>query len=432
MKKFIAIMVVIAMLLSSSAMTASASDAESINENIETVEIAETVDTAEIVESADTVEANADTVDVGAVETVEATDEVHKHVFSYAIDEVGHVMSCSECGVNAGAEEAHTFSSTSSCTVCGYSVHTCNIARANEDYHSIDCYCGNYVKVKHNKETMEATFKNDFFHVRACECGYEYAETHNFKTGYNETAHYKVCLDCGYKRSMENHFLESTFSDIYHDIECDSCRYASERHIGVKYTVIDATSCQATCKECGTSEVLPHEWDGFECYNCGYEKGMFSCGIVVDIYRNTEDYTLELIINDEWIEIDVHTIHNWDFAIGDFVQIFHQGNNIFDIVWLVDGSILNDPEHSELYLDAEVTTCMNYTGIQSNTVEEVSYNEDKLIITFEDGRTLEFVNYIIYDFEEADIVDVDFIEEGERLAWYTMDGTTFYILDYCY
>jgi len=421
MKKFTAIMLAILMVLSCT-MTASASDIEPINEN---VDIVENVDT---VEATETVEANADTVDVAAVETVETTEEVHKHVFSYAIDEVGHVMSCSECGVNVGAEEAHTFSSTSSCTVCGYSVHTCNIARANERYHSYDCdICENDKRVYHDEENMKVTLKNDYFHSWDCGCGYSYTEEHDFNIAYTTTSHQEICEDCGYKSPIKLHEFENDFYRNYHDIICDWCGFVQEHHVSVKYATIDAHSCQATCS-CGAVDMLEHNFNGFTCQNCNYEITGITFGIVENISEREDYDRVKLVSGNETFRINFDF---FDYEEGDFIIIKHHGDTIFEITCLVEGEIVEHPEHTPLYIASDVISQMGYVGYTSNTVKEVCYDDDNLVVTFEDGRTLEFSNFEVYDFENGEVVDADFICKGERLVWYTYDDVT-YILDYYY
>jgi hypothetical protein len=306
--------------------------------------------------------------------------------------------------------------------------HVCTISRANERYHRFDCdECENYARVNHTEETMTVRNNGEFFHIWDCEdCGYEYAEKHNYRYAYNADAHYEVCVDCGHKSTATAHTMANYFHGWYHEIECDECPATAERHIGVTYTTIDATSCQATCDECGVSEIIPHEWDGFECVNCGFKVGMFTTALVVSLEKDEDGYYLELLTQ-EYVYIEVSYIER-DFNEGDFVQIFHDGNNIYDIAVIVDGQISYESENFGQYVDSDILANLpEDTKLQDLVIREVEYEDDMTIITFESDRMLVVTTpYVVYDMRDSTLYD---LYEGNAILEYTlMDGTTVFLV----
>ena len=316
--------------------------------------------------------------------------------------------------------------------------HICEIDRATESYHRYSCEeCDNHSRVYHSEETMTVLVKNEYFHTFECDdCGYEYAARHTLKTAYNATSHYKVCADCGYKSAEESHNIVNNFAGNYHYVECDDCLYTAERHIRVTYTTFDAISCQATCSECGITEVIAHEWNGFECENCGYKLGLFSFAVVADIEYNYDEgedryYTIEFVVNDDyvWVDVDYVDFHSWAFNEGDFVQIFHSGNNIYDIAILVDGDVVDEPANFVQYVQetlilAGMPEDMSFEDI---IIDEIYSEGDNTIINFVSERIeLEITTpYVVYDLRDSSAYD---IYEGDAILTYCPLGTITYIV----
>ena len=313
--------------------------------------------------------------------------------------------------------------------------HVCEISRANERYHRFNCdECENYSRVDHDENTMTAIAKNEWFHTRECkDCGYEYAEQHNTRVAHNPDGHYDVCIECGYTAEVEDHVMENYFHSYYHDIECESCRYHSERHVGVKYTPFDANGCEATCKECGVTEYVPHEWDGFECEHCGYEAGLFTIAVIAgtDYYRNEDAYRLcelELLVNDVYVyvNVDANKFQSWNCDEGDLVLIFHQGNDIYDISQLVDGDVVDDPENFTQYAYEDLIPNVDELAFEDIVIDDIYYYDDEVFITFESGRVADVTtSYVVYDLRDATMYD---IYEGNAVLTYCPFGTMTYFV----
>ena len=314
-------------------------------------------------------------------------------------------------------------------------VHVCKISRATESYHRYSCdECENYSRVNHDETTMTLRENGAWFHVWACEdCGYEYAEKHNTRVSHNPTSHYDVCIDCGYKAEAENHTMVNSFWSYYHGIECADCRYEAERHIGVTYTPYDTSSCMATCKECNVTEVIPHDWDGFECVNCGYKAGLFNVGVIVTAeYVKTEDSEflceLELLVNDVYIYVDVNAyeFQNWNCNEGDLVLIFHQGNEVYDISQLVDVDVVDDPKNFLLYAYEDLIPNVDELTFGGIVIDEIEYYDDEVFITFESGRAVSIdTPYVVYDLRDSTSY---YLSVGDAVLTYCPFGTMTYVV----
>jgi hypothetical protein len=307
--------------------------------------------------------------------------------------------------------------------------HVCNIAKANATRHIVDCdVCGAYERVNHDE--LEATPKNGFFHSYECVCGYATTAAHEFDTSFDQNGHKKVCVDCGYHAPAESHVLVSYFDSNYHYIECEDCNYVAEQHVGVNWEHVDEYTCEATCSDCGTSELVEHDWNGFICSNCSYELNGLTGAIVGDI-REREDGTYRVRFerneNRHYVTLDEVT-----FEEGDYVVVDHYGNVIFNVTVMVEHEVCDYPEHLPVYVAESVLCTMEYEGYDSNTVTGIAYNDDIVMIVLADNSILCVNdNVVVYDFVSGDVVDIDFICEGERIIWFFV-GEQFVILDYYY
>ncbi|MBE5812356.1 MAG: hypothetical protein E7314_01715 [Clostridiales bacterium] len=351
------------------------------------------------------------------------------HQYNLAADADSHFYVCSICGEEQ-PKEKHQFVD-GICTVCEYTpnhhtTHSCTISKANENYHRFACdECENYSRVLHDETTMDTHIKNEWFHVWECkDCGYEYAEKHNFATSYNNEFHQEVCIDCGYEATAEVHDMVNDFYADYHDIHCDECGYMAEHHVGVKYETVDANNCQAVCR-CGVVDIIEHDWDGFMCDNCGYAMSGDTYAIVDRIKINSDgEYRVRFIENG-----GTHTVDMWDvstFKEGDFVKISHHGNDIFSVTVLVDGKIVGTEENfSDYILSDEIDE--KSLVLEDLIIEEFAYNEDCLDITFESGRSTSFANFnevVVYNLVNNEIGIIE-----ENYAYLTLlAGDTIYFI----
>lgn len=338
------------------------------------------------------------------------------HTWEMAISKDHHSFCCTICSATKEIE-AHTFNENM-CIECGYvAPHKCAISRATENYHRFDCEeCENYTRVNHDEDTMDVRNKNEYFHVWECnDCGYEYAEQHNFDTAFNATSHSEVCVDCGYVAYTEPHNMENAFFSHYHTLECAECVYVSEQHIGVKYTAVDATGCRATCS-CGVVEVVSHDWDGFACENCNYVMSGPTYGIVLSISQtDEEEFRVRFMVNGERHTVELYSLP--DFDEGDFVRVSHVGNDIWDVTILIDGNIAYAEENYSIYLSEEVANnslMQIHTSFESLVIETLEYDGEVYHITFEDEGTMDLLasSCIIYD-----VMDVGMGELTEDYAY---------------
>lgn len=312
--------------------------------------------------------------------------------------------------------------------------HVCAIEYAKESYHRYSCdECENYSLVYHNEYTMSLTAKNEWFHTWGCEdCGYEYAEKHTFRTAYTSEGHYDTCTECGYATDIEKHFLINDFHGFYHDINCNSCHYKAKRHIGVTYTLFDANYCEATCKKCGTTEYVPHEWDGLECDNCGYKLGYFTFGVIAEVNYCHERYcTVKLLANNEYfyINVDSYDFKTWNCDEGDFVQIFHIGNDIYDIALLIDGNVTDDIENFSQYVYEDFI----FTGMPEDLtfndilINAIDFSDVGTSLTFDSERAAIDITtpYVVYDMRNCRVGELCV---GDAILTYCPFGTTTYVV----
>lgn len=225
-------------------------------------------------------------------------------------------------------------STTTTTTKATTDTHTCHISRANENYHHFDCdECENYARVNHDKTTLVHSVKNEFFHTWYCsDCGFEYAEKHDFETESDGASHWEVCVICGYTSPKEAHTMVNAFYGNNHDVECEYCGHVAEHHVRAKYTTIDSTSCTATCG-CGVVEVVEHDFDGFVCDNCNYAVTGTTCGMVERITEYDDYYRIRLNVEDVTFRVKVTDL---TVAEGDSVVIEHDGNEIYSIRVVAD------------------------------------------------------------------------------------------------
>jgi len=305
--------------------------------------------------------------------------------------------------------------------------HTCTIDYATENYHRFSCEeCDNYSRIYHNEETMNVLVKNDFFHIWECkDCGYEYAEKHNFSTTYTTTSHQEVCEDCGYAQPAEAHEMINDFWSNYHDIMCDYCGFTEAHHVGIKYEAIDENSCQATCS-CGVVEIIEHDWNGFVCDNCNHVMSGSTYAIVGRISKNEDDYRVRFITNN-----GTHRVNMWDvtgFEEGDFVKITHHGNDIFTVSVMIEEDVICDEENFKNYTSSSIITSyypMDNLTFEDLIIENVEFFDNLFEVEFDRLHATFYYDYQVFDLRNS---EMGILLEGDAVLYFTDNSTVYFII----
>lgn len=300
--------------------------------------------------------------------------------------------------------------------------HVCTISKAFATHHVVDCECGEYSYFMHSDLVEEPV--NDFFHKSTCACGYTYSENHSFATTYNATSHKEVCVDCGYAKPEEEHLWENDFWSHYHDVQCSKCGYLGEHHVGVSFENIDDTSCQASCRQCGIVEVVAHEFYDFECDNCHYEVRGYSYGIVEDIRKVEDGYRVRFLVNGNSHRITLENVP--DFNEGDFVEIDHYGNVIFDITVMVDVGVVQNPESFSDYIYSNTILEDGELTFDDIVIDEIDFENDFIYIDFESGKRCMGLtyDYVVYDLMNGEMSE---LLEGYAYLSFSIKGRMYFI-----
>jgi hypothetical protein len=266
--------------------------------------------------------------------------------------------------------------------------------------------------------------------TNSCNCGYSYTAEHDFDTAFNSNVHYDVCVDCGYRSADTTHEMVNYFDGNYHYLECEYCCYTAEQHIGVKYEAVDSDNCAATCSDCGSTETVEHDWDGFICENCNFRLVGLIKAIVGSIREREDGYRVRFENGENYHYI---TLTEVNFEEGDFVVIETYGNIIWNITVMLEYDVCDNPENLPIYAAESVLNTMEYINYDTNTVVDIDYKDDGTAIIELADTSILFVpeSVIVYDFVNGEIVNTDFICEDERIVWFYV-GEQFVIIDYYY
>ena len=126
-------------------------------------------------------------------------DAQHQHSYSLSYNEDYHWLECS-CGEKNSFEE-HSFdnSSDTSCNVCGYvrktseHTHSYTITASNEDYHWLECSCGEKVAFEEHSfnktKSVAASSTALGYTLHSCSCGFGFKDKYIAPTGKQTLKH---------------------------------------------------------------------------------------------------------------------------------------------------------------------------------------------------------------------------------------------------